>query len=434
METPGNEKGTPLQFGDRTTSDVVVRLRTPEGRDEWLYSHTSILTKKSKYFADRLSDTWPTCQILDARSCVEVHSQDSDFDYHITLLRLFYVVSDSLISESEHGVRNALGILRVAIELDCPIIVSACVEFLESVPWEESEEEEILRTIPNMGPSVNPILSRLQPVDPATIFRIFLSALRLAMSSPPPSLRDLKTSAQEQLEYMLTDDDDAPLLAACDKVKLEVRECTKTLFSNFCSLLESLSKEDKTTISKKVKLELLESNLSDLSWVCQISSKLEIMRDVVTFWSEVSNTLIRTLEDETSISETLEIKFKTIEVATKIIEAIGYGTVILPTAKRLHMVNLWLPFARSAKPIIDASSNDIDEQRTKSDIWKTLESALISIILALPSEYQADILSEWLGNKHIQYPDLTEAFEVWCYRSKVAKKRLASCVSPFESS
>ncbi|KAK9699227.1 hypothetical protein RND81_08G161100 [Saponaria officinalis] len=254
------------------------------------------------------------------------------------------------------------------------------------------------------------------------------------MSSPPPSLRDLKTSAQEQLEYMLTDDDDAPLLAACDKVKLEVRECTKTLFSNFCSLLESLSKEDKTTISKKVKLELLESNLSDLSWVCQISSKLEIMRDVVTFWSEVSNTLIRTLEDETSISETLEIKFKTIEVATKIIEAIGYGTVILPTAKRLHMVNLWLPFARSAKPIIDASSNDIDEQRTKSDIWKTLESALISIILALPSEYQADILSEWLGNKHIQYPDLTEAFEVWCYRSKVAKKRLASCVSPFESS
>ncbi|KAL9230612.1 hypothetical protein vseg_005942 [Gypsophila vaccaria] len=392
METPTTENGTPLQFGDRTTSDVVVRLRTPEGRDEWLYCHTSILIKK---------------------------------------------ISDSLISESEHGVRNALGILRVALELDCPNIVSACVQYLESVPWEESEEEEILRTIPNMGPSVNPILSRLQPVDPATIFRIFLSALRLAMSSPPPSLKDLKTSAQEQLEYMLTDDDDAPLLTACDKVKLEVRECTKTLLSNFSSLLESLM-EDKTTISKTVKFELLKSHLSDLSWACQISSKLDIMRDLVTFWSDVSSTLVRILEDESSITETVEIKFKTIEVSTKIIEAIGYGHVILPTAKRLHMVNIWLPFARATKPIIDASSNDIEDdddnakQRTDSDIWQTLESAFISIILALPSDYQADILSEWLGNQHIQYPDLTEAFEVWCYRSKVAKKRLASCVSPFE--
>ncbi|KAH9618121.1 hypothetical protein KSS87_023421 [Heliosperma pusillum] len=432
-----NRKETSFKFGDRSTSDVLVRLRTPEGRDEWLYCHTSILIKKSKYFADRLSDTWPTCQILDARTCVEVLCQESDFDYNIILLRLLYVVSDSLISESGYGVKNSLGILRVAIDLECPFIVSSCVEYLESVPWEETEEEDILQTIPSMGPAVNPILSRLQPVDPTIIFRIFLSALRLAMSSPPQSLRDLKTSAQEQLEYMLTDDDDAPLLAACDEVKFEVRECTKGLFLSLRSLVESFSKEEvqETAYSKTVNFELLQVYLSDLSWVCQISSKLEIMRDLVTFWSEVSDTLLKTLEDETSKVETLDIKFKVIEVATKVIEAIGYGHVILPTLKRLHMVKVWLPFARSTKPVIDAASTDIGDEsgrsRVDSDVWQTLESAFISIILALPSEYQADILSEWLGNQHIQYPDLTEAFEVWCYRSKVAKKRFASCSVPF---
>jgi hypothetical protein len=30
-----------------------------------------------------------------------------------------------------------------------------------------------------------------------------------------------------------------------------------------------------------------------------------------------------------------------------------------------------------------------------------------------------------LENENIRYPDLTEAFEVWCYRSKVARRRLS---------
>jgi hypothetical protein len=43
------------------------------------------------------------------------------------------------------------------------------------------------------------------------------------------------------------------------------------------------------------------------------------------------------------------------------------------------------------------------------------------MVLALPSEDQAEILTEWLGNEHIRYPDITEAIEVWCY--KVANRR-----------
>ncbi|XP_013679637.1 GDSL esterase/lipase At1g28590-like [Brassica napus] len=42
---------------------------------------------------------------------------------------------------------------------------------------------------------------------------------------------------------------------------------------------------------------------------------------------------------------------------------------------------------------------------------------------ALPIFNQAEILNEWLSKNGV-YPDLTEAFEVWCYRSKVAKRRL----------
>lgn len=434
MENPGNGTGLPFRLGDRSTSDVVVRLRTLEGRDEWLYCHSSVLTEKSKYFADRLSDTWPTCQILDARSCVEVYCQECDFDYNITLLRLLYVVSDSLISESWHGVRNALGILRVGVELGCPRIVSSCVEYLEAVPWEEGEEEAILRTLPPMGPTASRVLARLQPVDSALILRIFLSALRFATSSPPSSLHDLKCSAQEQLEYMLNEDDDVPLVPACDEIKFEVRECMKRLLSRFSVLVDSLLNELKEAHFDTEKCDSLRSYLSDLSWACQISSKLEIMRDLVNSWSDLSDAVLKIVEQVSSKGETLGIKLKVLEVAAKVLEAVGYANVIMPTAKRLQMVKLWLPFARATKPAIDAPSTDTEQDnlglKVDCEMWQTIESAFVSIILALPSEDQAEILTEWLGNQHINYPDLTEAFEVWCYRSKVAKKRLASFGAP----
>ncbi|MEI4861581.1 hypothetical protein Q8G41_28755, partial [Klebsiella pneumoniae] len=51
----------------------------------------------------------------------------------------------------------------------------------------------------------------------------------------------------------------------------------------------------------------------------------------------------------------------------------------------------------------------------------------MSLVLALPSSDQADILKDWKKQtKQLRFPDLTEAFEVWCYRTKAAKRRLVA--------
>ncbi|XP_028077535.1 BTB/POZ domain-containing protein At3g05675 isoform X1 [Camellia sinensis] len=418
-----NKTRVPCRIGDRSTSDVVVRLRTQEGRDDWVYCHSHVLTKNSKYFADRLSENWPTCQILDSRNCVEVYCQETDMDYHISVLRLLYATMDGPMTDMCHGVRNALGTLRVANELGCPQIIAACVEYLEAVPWEEAEEEEILRVIPGMGSQAELILARLQPVNVAAIVRIFVSALRFATSSPSSSMFDLKTSAQEQLEYMLTEDDDAPLLTADDEIKSEVRECVRNLLARFNNLLESLQCES-DQVSAVWKMASFQSYLTDLSWACQILTKLDIMREIVVSWMEASESVVKVVEQ----ASPAKTKLKVIELTAKILEAMGYGTVILSTAKRLNMVKVWLPFVRVMRPLIDSASADHGdglELKVDGELWQSLESAFVSIILALPSGDQAEILTEWLENKHIHYPDLTEAFEVWCYRSKVAKRRLA---------
>ncbi|KAI3984903.1 hypothetical protein MKX01_004671 [Papaver californicum] len=382
---PDKEVAVPCIIGDRLTSDVVVRIRTQEGRDDWFYCHSHILIEKCKYFADRLSE-------------------NSEFNHHVNTLRLLYVVADSSVPENWNGVRNALGILQM---------VHGCVDYLEAVSWEEAEEEEILRIIPGLGPEAETILARLQPVDGTAVRRIFLSILHFATSPPNPDMSDLKSSAQEQLEYMLTEDDDPPLLIADEDLKVEVRKSINCLLTSFYGYLEDLD-----LLLDKDKTHELLSVVSDLSWACQILTKLETMREFVNSWVEKSESITNRVTDANLNNlDMLAIMAKVIEVGGKFLEAIAYGTVILPTAKRLHMVKLWLPFVRLFKPLISSTSVDVEGS-------PPFKSSLVSMVLVLPSGDQAEILTQWLGTHHIQYPDSTEAFEVWCYRSKVAKRRL----------
>ncbi|KAK1419007.1 hypothetical protein QVD17_28163 [Tagetes erecta] len=413
-------------IGDRSTSDVVARLRTPDGRDEWIYCHAHILIQKSKYFADRLSESWPTCQILDSRNCVEVYCQEHDFDHYITVLRLFYVTTRCSVTNTCHGVKNTLGILQVAVDLGCPEIISTCVDFLEASPWEEAEEEEILKVIPGMGLIAEPILGRLQPVNQTTIVKIFLSATMFATSELSPTMVDLKTSAQEQIEYMLTEDDDAPLLTADEDIKSKVRQYFKGLLSRFTNTVKSACETGD--------VHKFQSFLVDMSWACQILAKLELLKDFVENWMDASENMVKAIDNisQSQQENTLETKLKVLEITSKVLEAIAYGSVILPTVKRLHMVRNWLPFVRSLKSSIDSLTTDENDclvVKIDGEIWQSLESSFVSIILALPSGEQAEILSEWLANKHIRYPDLSEVFEVWCYRSKVANRRLANMTS-----
>lgn len=414
-------------IGDRSSSDVVVRIRTHEGRDEWVYCHSNVLINKSKYFADRLSDNWPTCQILDSRNCVDIFCEDSDFDYYVTVLRLLYVLRDDSVADVWHGVKNSISTLRVSVELGCPQVIASCVEYLEAVPWEEAEEEEILKVIPGMGSQAEKILARLQPVNPSTISKIFVSATRFATSSLPLSLNGLKLSAQEQLEYMLTEDDDAPLLAADETIKTEVLQCVNRMFTRFTSLVDYLLFEQENSAYEAEKFEVLLSDITDLCWAWQILAKLEILRDFVQSWLEISLSVLKVVDN----GEMLETKLKVIEVTAKVLEAVGYGTVILPADKRLRLVKIWLPFIRVVKPLVDTPNIEDEKDLTvkiDGEVWQSLESAIVSLILTLPSGDVAEILTDWLANEHVQYPDLTEAFEIWCYRSKAAKRRLG-CLS-----
>ncbi|KVH95271.1 BTB/POZ domain-containing protein At3g05675 isoform X1 [Cynara cardunculus var. scolymus] len=413
-----SQRSVSFGLNDIKTSDVTVCLRNSKGRPELFYLHSSILKEKSKFFADKLSD--PNCG-----TSIDIYCLDFNYEHHVDFLRRLYYSKEALL-ESWNSVHSALGVLQVATEFNCQQIIDSCIQYLEAVPWEDTEEELILKVVSKLGPEAMPILARVQPVDFSGTKNVFLSAIRFATSivSPSPPFGDeLKTSAQEQVEYMLGDDDEEiPLVIADEEVKSE----SKKGLANICSLFDKelsclLSQADEEATEKRVM-----QSLSDLGWICNILSKMDLMKEFVDQWIDFSNRVIGVMEDKVLKSSMWGLKLKLVELTGKVLDAVGYGNVIIPAARRVELVKTWLPYIRQMKPVLDSIGNEETGYPYKmdEDLCQNIEGAIVALLSALPSNDQADILADWMNGEQVKYPDLSEAFEIWCYRTKSAKRRL----------
>ncbi|KAM7278361.1 hypothetical protein ACFE04_005495 [Oxalis oulophora] len=408
MDKAGSTKG--YKLGDRSTSDIILILRNSEGRSEQFYSHSFLLSSKSKFFADKLDITNPN-------ESIDINVSVLNYDHYVSLIKLLYIASDLQFDHLD-SVKSALGILQLAISLSCEEIANNCIQFLEASPWEEKEEEEIVKVVSKLGPIGMPILARIQPVDSNATKNVFISAVRFATSiggQCPPFGDEIKTSAQEQIEYMLGEDKDMPIITTDDEVKSVV----KTGMSNIFSLFEA-------ELTNGISEDRLMHCLSDLEWMCNIIPKMDLMKEFVSNWLEISTTILRIIEDDKLDSLMWGLKFKVIEITGKALEAVGYGNVILASPCRVRLLKTWLPYIRKIKPILDAKSEKEISfgYKMDEDLCQSIEGAIVSLVLALPSNDQADILTEWMKSERGKYPDLSEAFEVWCYRTKSAKRRL----------
>lgn len=406
-------------LGDRNTSDIIIRLKNREGRPEWFYSHSAILINRSKFFASRVS-------LPNSSTCIEIHCSEFDYDDYVELLRLLYLPVGSIL-ESLGSVKSAVGILQTAIAIHCEDITQSCTQYLEAVPWDDKEEELILKAVAKLGPMATPILARIQPVDASATKNVFVSAVRFAMSigKPcPPFGDELKTSAQEQVEFMLGEDEDMPLITADDEVKSVVRIGLSNICSSFENELSSLLLES-NLVCDTAEDKILQT-LSDIEWMCNILPKMDLMKDFVFKWAEISVSVLGIIEDEKLACVMWGLKVKLIQVTGKVLEAVGYGNVILPAPCRVQLLKTWLPYIRKIKPILDSKGNEDTEfpYMMTEDLCQSIEGAIVSLILSLPSNDQADILADWMKTEQLRFPDLTEAFEVWCYRTKSAKRRL----------
>lgn len=314
---------------DHSVKDITVCLRTNEGIHKLFVFKSSLLKAKSKFFTDQLS-------LPNSSSCIEIQCSVVEYKHYIELLNLLHRPVGSLL-DSWKSINSALGILQVAVALQCEEIAQSCVNYLEAVPWEEKEEEEILRVVPKLGNVAMPILARVKPLDPGSTKNVFLAAVRYAMSisTPcPPFGDEIRVSAQEQIEYMLGEDEDTSLVTTDEEVRDEVIRGLSQMFTSFQDELSSLLSHSDSELASETSEDIILLNLRGLEWLCNILPKMNLMRDFVSKWVEISSSVIRVVEDKKFESVMWRLKLKLLEVSAKVLESVGYGSVILPAISR----------------------------------------------------------------------------------------------------
>uniref|UniRef100_A0ACD5XWS8 Uncharacterized protein n=1 Tax=Avena sativa TaxID=4498 RepID=A0ACD5XWS8_AVESA len=408
------------RFADEATSDVRVCFTRTDEQPEWFPCHSSVLSSGSKYFAECLARN-----DIRSNNCIEVECPRVEYDHHVKALKLMYLPCESIV-ESFDSVKSALDVLRASTSLKCELITRSCIDYLESASWDEKEEEEILEVAQSLGSEAVPLLARLQAPSANAVKNVFMSAIRFATSmesSFAPFSDDLKTSAQEQIDFMLHEGDDPAMVMMDEDIRSVLREGLTKLFSTFRTGLDLLASEFNPSPEQAEKRIL--HSLVDIDWITSVLTKIEMMNEFVSGWLETSDHAISVVQDKKYSSGLWAVKVKLIEVTGKALDAVGYGSVILPSTSRAHLLKTWLPYIRTTKCWLDGKMKHEAFPRMDADLCQNIESAMVSMILALPSGDQSDILSEWmLKADQFSYPDLTEAFEMWCYRSKTAIRRL----------
>jgi len=267
----------------------------------------------------------------------------------------------------------------------------------------------------------------IKPGDLSSTKEIFVSAVRFAVSIEGPCLPfgdELRISAQEQIDFMLGEDGDTTIIISDSEVQSAVTMGVYNIIHSFetdlCSLLLDTSPEPEGVYDRIMK------RVSDLEWMCNVLPKMDLMKNFVSNWAAVSSKILGIIEDKKLDHAMWGLKVKLIEVACKVLEAVGYGGVILPSPCRVQLLKTWFPYVRKMKPLLDSKA--VEETgfpyKMSEDLCQAIEGAIVSLILTLPSNDQAEILADWIRSREIGYPDLSEAFEVWCYRTKSAKRRL----------
>ena len=201
-------------FNDHATSDIRIDIFGVKG-DLYtsLYLHSNILREQSDFFFSALksrsaaptpSPAHPSPEVAPLNFSVHVSRHVNEPDAYVSTFKMFYLEEEDMPEEIQclGSVWRVLETLIVASELQFHMCSAACVDYLESVPWNDNEMADILKLLNSVDhlAEAKQVLDRL-PVrqwDEDTLsesLRVLLMKA-VAYSDEDPPVMDLKLGQQ----------------------------------------------------------------------------------------------------------------------------------------------------------------------------------------------------------------------------------------------
>lgn len=415
----------PGGFNDSATADVILRLFVAPGplnedlviekkSDLLVYIHSKVLIR-SKYFAASLSDRWQVEGKDDERKPLKlsygVTLATGAFDVYVLVLKMMY--SDDLVNVVG-SVGNALAMLPVALELLFEDCVTACVRFLEAVPWTEEEEKKVLSVIPLLNEEESSeLMERLMPQDEKAREEMLQGVIMSALYNHPNGafvkafvaklLRDFSSreSAKRVLEIVFGE---------CLKI---VRESLE----QYSSPEFRAGNNNETEAIQRLNLHTAMTSARHLFWVIERMIDMKVADFAVKVWSEqesLSAELLRVFRDDASRQMVPGFATIMLRCISRLAHAVASGSIVASRLVRMKLVKEWLPVLNACK---DIASQMIPAHKT---VAVELEETFLKIISTLPMADAREMLKQCLSfsTRNVDdCPHLVSAFNTWFSRA-----------------
>ncbi|XP_027346127.1 BTB/POZ domain-containing protein At3g50780-like [Abrus precatorius] len=395
-------KKVAIEFGEPGTCDMKVVLLGKQGFSVKLSVHKDVLTEKSSFFSEKLSEQ-------SSLTCLQIGDCE-DVEIYIETVGLMYCkeMKQRLMKQS---VSRILRILKVAEFLGFSSCIQSCLEYLEAVPWVgEEEEEKVVSTVLQLqaeGIGVNPVLKRVSSdisnVPKDTLSHIIELVLK---SNEERGRREMKLIVLK----LLRENNRLPSYARSsdicnDRIYRSCKTCLDSLLSLFKKAAEPAfadkPSDDRDHVTKHIALEA-----DNLSWLLEILIDKQAADEFALMWANQQE--LAFLHEKLPIVSRYHVSC----ISGRLYVGIGRGELLPSKDTRQLLLQTWL------QPLM----NDYNwlQHGCRSFDRKLVEEGIGRTILTLPLEDQQSILLSWLGSflkTGDSCPNLQRAFEVWWRRT-----------------
>lgn len=290
--------------------------------------------------------------------------------------------------------------------------ISACLEYLEAVPWSNDEEEKVISHLHQLDllDSATELLQRVS-AQPSTSARPDDILMRLLSSilqaKDEKARREMKTIISRLLK-----EDSTSLHRdnSCIDVSRDTlyHVCHRCLSSLILCLSEATGVDERSGRDRGSLMGEIAREADNLNWVVDILIGRGMGDEFVKLWADQKELAI--LHSKIPVMYRHEIS----QVTAQLCVAIGRGSVLVPRETRLSLLSTWLEGLCDDFGWMRRASRSMDR--------KLVEEGLGQTILTLPMSHQQVIMLDWFDrylNKGDDCPNIQRAFEIWWRRAFV---------------
>ncbi|XP_040377804.1 BTB/POZ domain-containing protein At2g13690-like [Oryza brachyantha] len=383
--------------------DLKLCLRGRDGRGVVMDLDSTVLCESSAFFAAMAPP--PEATVGGGSKRIEVDGVENVEAFKETVELMFE--PDPMRWFVRAGVSRAIGVLEVSSSIMFDRGIKSCLEYIEAVPWNESEEERLKNLFSRctFDEAVSKdVLARLKPQCQSSSDDVTVHLIHSVTSST-------NAGARKEMQSLVNG-----LLSKSSVYQKDLSGINKSsLYQICCSCLNSLLEHfkedlhaDKIVRDSKPMIERVSKQTENLNWLFDILVNNDMAEEFVELWAKQED-LIRMHGQASAM-----FRYELSRISAHVFIALGKGKVQCPSDLRSQLFHGWFSPMLMDFGWLQRCSKGLD--------MRMLEDNLGQALLTLPLQQQQSLFEEWFqcfASRGTECPNLSRAFQVWWRRSFV---------------